>query len=147
MNFLTFWIIKRQACIVHYWFKRQRVPEKIRNRTVPKTVGNGLNLFSNDEEHGLPGTPTTGETYGVNTWISMPYFMASFPVMNKNSPVFVSIMWMLNIQLIGLICVNTHQLLHQYFQLHSNLYFVSFLSSYQCWWLPCHISLMIKQSM
>ena len=43
------------------------IPEHIRNQTVPIVVGNGLNFLSNNEQHGLLGIPTTGETYGKNT--------------------------------------------------------------------------------
>ena len=66
--------------IVRHWFKRSRIPEQIRNRTIPTHVRNGLNYLSNNKEHGLLGGPTT-EWDGRNIqWLSTLYFKASFPV-------------------------------------------------------------------
>ena len=44
---------------VRHWFKRRRITEQIRNRTVPIIVRNRLNFLSNNEEHGLLGIPAT----------------------------------------------------------------------------------------
>ena len=52
-------------------------------RPYKKPVGNGLIFLATMKNmfyQGLPLRSKTGETYGVNTWISTPYFKASFPV-------------------------------------------------------------------
>ena len=83
MNYQAFRIITQQAFIVRHWFKRSRIPEQIRNRTVPIIVRNRLNFLSIDEEHHLLEIPNTERdewTNGVDTGRFTPSLKASFPV-------------------------------------------------------------------
>ena len=49
MNVPTFWIIPQEVFIVHHSFKYSHSPKKIRNRTIARRVGNGLNFLSYDK--------------------------------------------------------------------------------------------------
>ena len=83
MNYQAFRIITQQAFIVRHWFKRSRIPEQIRNWTVPIIVRNGLNFLSINKEHRLLEIPNTERdewTNGVDTGRFTPSLKASFPV-------------------------------------------------------------------
>ena len=57
MNAPMFSIITQEVFIVRHWFKHSHIPKKIRNQTISRRVGNGLNSLSYDEtkksQHGL----------------------------------------------------------------------------------------------